>query len=241
MLKITETTDFSAGQYILVDKPYRWTSFDLVKKIMLALRKTYRLNKLKVGHTGTLDPLATGLMLICTGRFTKDAESLQTADKEYLATFALGKTTPSFDLETEVDQTYPTEHITQHLVVEALKTFIGEIEQIPPIFSAKSINGKRAYEYARKGQELELKPNKIFIKEIELLEFLNDSIKIRIVCSKGTYIRALARDIGKALHSGAYLSALKRTAIGEFRIEGAYALDELLNKLLKIKETLQVA
>jgi tRNA pseudouridine55 synthase len=241
MLDINETTDFSSGQFLLVDKPYRWTSFDLVKKVMVALKKTYQYDKLKVGHAGTLDPLATGLLLICTGRYTKQAESLQASEKEYIATVALGKTTPSFDLETEVDATFPVEHITRELVENCLTTFLGETDQVPPVFSAKSVNGKRAYKYARRGEMIEMQPNKVTIKEIELVEFSQESIIIRVVCSKGTYIRSLARDIGLALNSGGHLSALRRTAVGNYKIEEAISLDSLLDTLNNVRSKIMAA
>jgi len=175
--------------------------------------------KLKVGHAGTLDPLATGVMIVCTGKATKRIEEFQGHTKEYVATIRLGATTPSFDLEHEIDATYPTEHITQEMVEETLKQFVGSIEQVPPAFSACMVNGKRAYDMARKGQEVELKAKTLVIDEIELLEYAMPDIKVRVVCSKGTYIRALARDIGQALQSGAHLIALRRTRVGDVRVE----------------------
>jgi tRNA pseudouridine55 synthase len=187
--------------------------------------------KLKVGHAGTLDPLATGVMILCTGKNTKLIESFQYQTKEYVATIKLGATTPSFDLETEIDAEYPTEHITEDLVKETLAKFIGEIQQIPPTYSAIKINGKRAYEYARKGDEVELKPKTLVIDEIELLDYKMPEIVVRVVCSKGTYIRALARDIGEALNSGGHLTALRRTQIGDIRVENCLQYDDFVNNI----------
>ncbi|MFC4666209.1 tRNA pseudouridine(55) synthase TruB [Falsiporphyromonas endometrii] len=213
------------GEVFLFDKPYTWTSFDLVNKFRYLACKRLDIKKLKVGHAGTLDPLATGLMIVCTGRCTKKIDKLQSGVKEYIATIKLGETTPSFDLETEPDKQYPYKHITEEMVREVLKSFVGTIEQVPPAYSAISVNGKRAYKYARKGQEVELKPRILVIDEIELLDYDLPLIKIRVVCSKGTYIRALARDIGEALQSGGYLTALRRTRIGDFLIEDALSIE----------------
>ncbi|MDE6287114.1 MAG: tRNA pseudouridine(55) synthase TruB [Muribaculaceae bacterium] len=211
--------DFLSGEIICVDKPLGWTSFDAVKRIRGALTRRLGVRKLKVGHAGTLDPLATGVMIVCTGRATKRIDELQAGVKEYVATIALGATTPSFDLETEIDATYPTGHITRELTEEVLRSFTGRIEQVPPAFSACKVDGKRAYKSARAGKEVELKPRTLVIDEIELLEFAPESITVRVVCSKGTYIRALARDIGRALNSGGHLTALHRTRVGNVRIE----------------------
>ena len=211
--------DLVSGEIICIDKPLGWTSFDAVKRVRGAILRRLRVKKFKVGHAGTLDPLATGAMIITTGRATKRIEQLQAGVKEYVATVALGATTPSFDLETPVDATYPTSHITRELVEEALSRFIGAIEQVPPAFSACKIDGKRAYELARKGREVELKAKTLVIDEIELLEYSPEAITIRVVCSKGTYIRALARDIGLALGSGAHLTALRRTRVGDYTID----------------------
>ena len=211
--------DLVSGEIICIDKPLGWTSFDAVKRVRGAILRRLRVKKFKVGHAGTLDPLATGVMIITTGRATKRIEQLQAGVKEYVATVALGATTPSFDLETPVDATYPTSHITRELVEEALSRFIGAIEQVPPAFSACKIDGKRAYELARKGREVELKAKTLVIDEIELLEYSPEAITIRVVCSKGTYIRALARDIGLALGSGAHLTALRRTRVGDYTID----------------------
>ncbi len=211
--------DFISGEVLYINKPLNWTSFTLVRKLRNKLCRKLGISKLKVGHAGTLDPLATGVMIICTGKKTKLIETFQYQTKEYVATVKLGETTPSFDLETEVDGKYPTEHITKELVIDTLANFIGEIQQIPPAYSACKVEGKRAYELAREGQEVELKPKLLVIDEIELLEYSLPIIKIRVVCSKGTYIRALARDIGLALGSGAYLVGLERTRIGEVTLD----------------------
>ena len=219
--------NFKEGEVICFDKPLKWTSFAVVNKIRYHLCRKLGVKKLKVGHAGTLDPLATGVMIICTGKATKRIEEFQYHTKEYIATLMLGATTPSYDLEKEIDATYPTEHITRELVEETLKKFIGSIEQIPPAFSACMVDGKRAYDLARKGEEVNLKPKTLVIDEIELLEFdlAEMVIKIRVVCSKGTYIRALARDIGQALDSGAHLIGLCRTRVGDIRLEDCLDLE----------------
>lgn len=208
------------------DKPYEWTSFGLVAKVRYLLCKRLGVKKLKVGHAGTLDPLATGVLLVCTGKATKRIEELQAHTKEYVATLRLGATTPSFDLEKSVDAEYPTEHITREMVEETLNRFVGTIEQVPPVFSACKVNGSRAYDLARKGEEVELKAKTLVIDEMELLRCELPEIVIRVVCSKGTYIRALARDIGVALQSGAHLTALRRTRIGTVRVEDCLKLDD---------------
>lgn len=211
--------NFKEGEVLYFDKPLRWTSFAVVNKIRYHISRKLGVKKIKVGHAGTLDPLATGVMIICTGKATKRIEEFQYHTKEYIATLQLGATTPSYDLEKEIDATYPTEHITREMVEEVLQQFKGTIEQIPPAFSACKVDGKRAYDLARKGDEVELKPKTLVIDEIELLECNLPEIKIRVVCSKGTYIRALARDIGQALGSGAHLTALERTRVGNVRVE----------------------
>ena len=211
--------NFKEGEVLCFDKPLTWTSFAVVNKIRYHLCRKMGVKKLKVGHAGTLDPLATGVMILCTGKATKRIEELQAHTKEYVATLMLGATTPSYDLEKEIDATYPTEHITRELVEETLKKFIGSIEQVPPAFSACMVDGKRAYDLARKGEEVNLKAKTLVIDEIELLECELPVIKIRVVCSKGTYIRALARDIGQALDSGAHLIGLIRTRVGEVKLE----------------------
>ncbi len=223
--------NFLDGEILYIDKPLEWTSFNAVKRVRSILLRRLGTKKLKVGHAGTLDPLATGVMIICTGRATKRIESLQAGVKEYSATIALGATTPSFDLETKIDATYPTDHITRRLVEDTLKTFVGSIEQVPPAFSACKIDGRRAYKMARRGEEVDLKPKTLVIDEIELLEFAPDSITVRVVCSKGTYIRALARDIGLALGSGAHLTALRRTRVGDVTIDRCLDIDALATLL----------
>ena len=217
--------NFKEGEVLYFDKPLKWTSFAVVNKIRYHICRKLGVKKLKVGHAGTLDPLATGVMIICTGKATKRIEEFQYHTKEYVATLQLGATTPSYDLEKEIDATYPTEHITRELVEETLKRFIGSIEQIPPVFSACKVDGKRAYDLARKGEDVELKAKTLIIDEIELLECNLPEIKIRVVCSKGTYIRALARDIGEALNSGAHLTGLIRTRVGDVRLEDCLSVE----------------
>lgn len=213
--------NFKEGEVLFFNKPLGWTSFKVVGHIRYHICRRMKVKKLKVGHAGTLDPLATGVMILCTGKATKRIEEFQYHTKEYIATIQLGATTPSYDLEHEIDATYPTEHITREKIEEVLKLFLGEIQQIPPAFSACKVDGARAYDLARKGQEVELKPKLLAIDEIELLacDLEKMEIKIRVVCSKGTYIRALARDIGEALHSGAHLTGLIRTRVGEVKLE----------------------
>jgi tRNA pseudouridine55 synthase len=217
---------FREGEILLFDKPKYWTSFDVVKKVRVLLNKYKGLKKLKVGHAGTLDPLATGLIIVCTGQATKKIPEIQEKEKEYMTTFKLGETTPSFDLETAVDHTFKTDHITKELVKQTLDGFIGNIQQIPPDFSAVKVNGQRAYKKARKGIEIKLQPKSIIIRSIELLTYENTFLKIKIQCSKGTYIRALARDIGKALNSGAHITELKRTAIGNYNVDKAFTVKQ---------------
>lgn len=211
--------NFKKGEVLFFNKPLGWTSFKLVGSVRYVMSRKINAKKLKVGHAGTLDPLATGVMIVCTGKATKRIEEFQYHTKEYIATVRLGATTPSYDLEHEIDANYPTEHITKELIEETLKLFMGEIQQVPPAFSACKVDGARAYDLARKGQTVELKPKLLVIDEIELLECNLPEIKIRVVCSKGTYIRALARDIGEALHSGAHLTGLIRTRVGEVTLE----------------------
>ncbi len=223
----TETnTDLLKGGIILINKPYRWTSFDAVNKIRSILRRHYGIRKIKVGHAGTLDPLATGLVIICTGKMTKEIHHFQSLEKEYIATIELGKTTPSFDLETQIDKEFETAHITTELIEKSLEKFTGDIDQIPPLFSAKFINGKRAYSHARKGDDMELPASRVSIREMEIERFAPPELMLRIVCSKGTYIRSLARDLGYDLGSGAYLAALKRTRIGEYDLSKAVSPEE---------------
>ena len=219
--------DFITGEILYFNKPLCWTSFDLVNKFRYKLTRKLKVKKIKVGHAGTLDPLATGVMILCTGKATKRIDEFQYQTKEYIATLKLGATTPSFDLEKEIDATYPTDHITCEQVKEVLQSFVGTIQQIPPVFSACKVEGKRAYELARKGEEVELKSKTLVIDEIELLECNLPIIKMRVVCSKGTYIRALARDIGVALQSGAHLIALERTRIGEVTLDMCMSTDDI--------------
>ena len=232
--------DFIAGEVLFFNKPLTWTSFDLVNKFRYKLSRKLKVKKIKVGHAGTLDPLATGVMIVCTGKATKRIDEFQFQTKEYIATLKLGETTPSFDLEKEVDAVYPTEHITRELVEEVLKQFIGTIEQVPPVFSACKIEGKRAYELARNGEEVPLKAKTLVIDEIELLACELPVVKIRVVCSKGTYIRALARDIGVALLSGAHLIALERTRVGDVTLDQCMNpedIDAFLDREIPAEET----
>ena len=222
--------EFPEGYVAVIDKPYEWTSADVVRKIKFQLRKC-GYPKIKIGHAGTLDPLATGILLVCIGRATKQVEALQAEEKEYVAELMLGATTPSGDMEHEVDQTYPTEHITREMVEEALKSLTGEREQLPPLYSAKKVQGVRAYEFARAGEEVELKKALINIYEIEVLDFAMPYLKLRVRCSKGTYIRSLAYEVGQALNSGAYLRSLRRTRSGGFTAENGYKLENFLEKL----------
>ena len=222
---------FLEGQVCLIDKPLTWTSFDVVNKLRYAIRKNFNIKKIKVGHAGTLDPLATGLLIVCTGRATKQINEYMGQVKEYTGTFTLGATTPSYDLETEIDQQFPTEHISSDLLEKARLQFFGEIDQVPPIFSAIKKDGKKAYDLARSGEEVELKSRKIFINEFDISDLGNDKIDFRVVCSKGTYIRSLANDFGKALNSGAHLSSLRRTRIGDFKVDNALTPDEFVNQL----------
>jgi len=214
-------SDFLDGQLLLIDKPLGWSSFQAVNKIKWVIRSKFKLKKIKVGHAGTLDPLATGLLLICTGKFTKRLNELQGQAKEYTGTFYLGATTPSYDKETEIDREFPIEHITETLIQQTTQKFMGEIQQLPPIFSALKKDGKRLYEYAREGEVIEVKPRTIYISEFEITRIAMPEIDFRVVCSKGTYIRSLAHDFGKALASGAYLSALRRTKIGGYYVNKA--------------------
>lgn len=220
--------NYISGEILCIDKPLGWTSFDAVKRIRGAIQRRLGLKKFKVGHAGTLDPLATGVLIVCTGRATRRIDELQTGVKEYVADLRLGATTPSFDLETEIDATFPTGHITRRTVEEVLPRFTGAIMQVPPVFSAVKVDGKRAYKFARKGHEVELKPKQLQIDEIELIEFSPESLRLRIVCGKGTYIRALARDIGQALGSGAHLTSLRRTRVGDCRIEDSMSVDQAI-------------
>ena len=226
--------NFIEGETLLVNKPYGWTSFDVVNKLRWALKQKLNVKKIKVGHAGTLDPLATGLLVICTGKNTKKIESLSAEKKTYTGTFLLGKTTPSYDLETDFNDQFPVDHIDQKALENLRKQFIGKIKQIPPLFSAKQINGKRAYEYARKGVDLELKANNIEIEKFKLNTANFPEIKFEIICSKGTYIRSIANDFGKALKSGATLIELRRISSGILHIDQAKTVDEWLEIIDKI-------
>jgi tRNA pseudouridine55 synthase len=223
--------DFISGQVLLIDKPIHWTSFQVVNKLRWEIRNAFDIKKIKVGHAGTLDPLATGLLVICTGKMTKKIDTYQGQVKEYTGTIVLGSTTPSYDLETEIDNTFPTEHITEYLIREAAKKFIGELEQVPPIFSAIKKDGKRLYEFARAGESVEIKPRTISIFEFEITRIHGSEIDFRVVCSKGTYIRSLAHDFGKALNSGGHLSVLCRTKIGEFNVNDALSIESFIAEL----------
>ena len=222
-----EQLDLIAGATIALDKPLGWSSFSLVNKFRYESCRYLGIRKLKVGHAGTLDPLATGVMILCTGWHTKLIEQLQSGRKEYIADIRLGQTTPTYDMESEPDAFFPTEHITEELVRAKLLGFVGEIEQVPPAFSAVKVDGKRAYKLARKGREFELKAKKLTIDEIELLAYTPTQIQIRVVCSKGTYIRALARDIGLALGSGGHLTDLRRTRVGDYSLEQCYRVEDI--------------
>ena len=229
-------SSFEEGQVLLFNKPAYWTSFDLVNKIRIIIKKNLGLSKIKIGHAGTLDPLARGLLIICTGRATKRIEEFRDLDKEYIATVHFGETTPSYDLETEINGRFPVEQISENNVITALIGFLGEQEQIPPVHSAKMIGGKRAYEFARQGIPTEMQPVKVFFREVELVSFGIPDTTVRILCSKGTYIRSFARDLGKALGSGAYLSSLERTAIGPYLLKNALSIEKFENIIQELKQ-----
>ena len=223
--------DFITGEIIGIDKPLGWTSFDAVKRIRGAIQRRLGVKKFKVGHAGTLDPLASGVLVICTGRATRKISELQEGMKEYVAEITLGATTPSFDLETEIDVTFPFNHVTESLILDTLPSFTGRVMQVPPVFSAVKIDGKRAYSFARKGREVELKAKPLEIRELELMEFNPPVMRLRILCSKGTYIRALARDLGEALKTGAHLTALRRTRVGDIHADACWTIDEALEHI----------
>lgn len=223
--------DYQNGQVLLIDKPLNWTSFQVVNKMRWEIRRAFKLKKIKVGHAGTLDPLATGLLVICTGKKTKDIDTYQGQEKEYTGTFELGSTTPSYDLETAIDNTFPTEHITEALIQKTTAQFLGDIEQFPPVFSAIKKEGKRLYEFARAGEAVEIKSRRVSISTFEITKIEAKSIHFKVACSKGTYIRSLAHDFGKALNSGAHLSSLRRTRIGEFKVENAQTIEAFINSL----------
>ena len=223
--------DYLSGQVLLIDKPLNWTSFQVVNKLRWELKQAFKIKNIKVGHAGTLDPLATGLLVICTGKMTKEIDSFQGQIKEYTGTIVLGSTTPSFDLETEINETFPTAHLSEALIIETTHPFIGDIEQYPPVFSALKKDGKRLYEFARAGEEVEIKPRTVHISEFEITHIHGLNVDFRVVCSKGTYIRSLANDFGKALQTGAHLSALRRTKIGDFHVDHATSLEQFIATL----------
>jgi tRNA pseudouridine55 synthase len=223
--------DFEVGEVILVNKPLGWTSFDVVNKIRVAIRESLGIKKIKVGHAGTLDPLADGLLIICTGRFTKKIDEYQAEEKEYTGTFRIGATTPSYDLEHEIEKEFPYGHVTPELIMEAVAGLTGEIQQIPPLFSAIKIDGRRAYKFARKKRDITLEARLVNISEFEVTGIELPDVHFRIVCSKGTYIRALARDFGEALQSGAHLTKLRRIRIGRFKLSEAKELDEIIQEI----------
>jgi len=230
MISINEES-FKNGQVLMVDKPLEWTSFQVVNKLRWQIKQRFKLKKIKVGHAGTLDPLATGLLILCTGNETKNIDSYQAQIKEYTGIFTIGATTPSYDLETTIDKTFDISHITPSLIEETRKQFIGTIQQKPPIFSAIKHDGKRLYDLVRKGETAEIKSREITIFEFEITKIEMPNLHFRAVCSKGTYIRSLAFDFGKALNSGAHLSALRRTKIGEFSVDNAFSVESFIKKL----------
>lgn len=223
--------DYKSGQVLLIDKPLHWTSFQAVNKLRWAIRRAFNIKKIKVGHAGTLDPLATGLLVICTGKMTKQINTFQAQEKEYIGTFTLGSTTPSYDLETEINETFSTEHITDALINETIIQFVGTIEQYPPVFSAIKKDGKRLYEFARSGEIVDIKSRQVHISKFEITKKDDLHLKFRVVCSKGTYIRSLAHDFGKALDSGAHLSELRRIRIGDFNVTDAISPEEFIERL----------
>lgn len=222
---------FEEGEVLLINKPLNWSSFDVINRFRYFLRKQCGIQKIKVGHAGTLDPLADGLLIVCTGKFTKRIEEFQGQEKEYTGTFKLGATTPSFDLEHDVDHTYETAHITSGMIQQAAESLTGEIMQLPPVFSAIKIGGKRAYKFARKDKDPELSPRPVHIREFEITRIEMPEVDFRISCSKGTYIRSIARDFGTSLQSGAHLASLRRTRIGEFLLSNAWELEDLMEKI----------
>ncbi len=228
----TSTYNFPEGEMLLINKPFTWTSFDVVNNFRYFLKSKLGIKKVKIGHTGTLDPLATGLLILCTGRYTKRIEEFKEFDKEYTGTFVLGATTPSFDRESKVDREFPVDQITEEMIHHAVTRFKGDLKQVPPAFSAVKVKGRRAYDYARQAEEVKLNSKPIHIAEFEITSITMPEVHFRIACSKGTYIRALARDFGKALNNGAYLGALCRTRIGPYYLRDAYELEDLKNLLL---------
>lgn len=236
MISAKSKEEFLNGEVILIDKPLEWSSFQVVNKVRWLLKKQFHLKKIKVGHAGTLDPLATGLLILCVGKYTKRIEEFQAQDKEYTGTILLGATTPSYDAETEVNQTFPTDHINEELLTQTIKDFIGVIQQRPPVFSALKKDGKRLYEYARKGEEIDIPTREITIDEFEITRIALPEIDFRVVCSKGTYIRSLAHDFGQALKSGGYLTALRRTKIGNFNVANSMTIEEIDTYIRNIEE-----
>jgi tRNA pseudouridine55 synthase len=230
-MDIVPGQEYLDGQILVFDKPFEWTSFYLVKKVRGALERRYGFKNLKVGHAGTLDPLATGLMIIATGKATKRIDELQAGEKEYYATVRLGATTPGFDLEKEIDAVYPHEHVTDEMIMQVLRGMTGEVDQVPPVFSAKKVEGVRAYDKARRGEFQELEAKRVQISEIEFLGYSEPDVRLRIVCSRGTYIRAIARDLGLLLGSGGHLTALRRTRSGDFVIDNALIFEDFVKKL----------
>ena len=233
MTLIKTAEAFLSGQVLLIDKPLHWTSFQVVNKLRWEIRQAFNIKKIKVGHAGTLDPLATGLLVVCTGKMTKQIDRFQGQIKEYTGTIVLGSTTPSYDLETEIDNTFPTSHLSTPLIKETSNQFIGEIEQLPPIFSAIKKEGKRLYEYARAGEKVTIKSRKITIEDFEITKVNHLNVHFRVVCSKGTYIRTLAHDFGQALNCGGHLSALRRTRIGDFSVTDALTINDFIQSLPK--------
>ena len=223
--------DYLSGEVLLIDKPLHWTSFQVVNKLRWEIKRAYNIKKIKVGHAGTLDPLATGLLVICTGKMTKQIDSFQAQVKEYTGTLVLGSTTPSFDLETEIDKEFPTSHITEQSIRETAKDFTGDIEQAPPVYSAIKKDGKRLYEFARAGEEVTIKTRTVTISEFEITAIKDLTVQFRVVCSKGTYIRSLAHDFGQALNSGAHLAQLRRTKIGNFKVEDSQSIETFITTL----------
>ena len=230
-MKTKTVQDFLDGEVLLVDKPLEWTSFQVVNKLRWHIRQAFNLKKIKVGHAGTLDPLATGLLVICTGKMTKQIDTFQGQIKTYTGSLELGSTTPSYDLETAIDQTFPTAHITAELINNTTDQFTGEIDQFPPIFSALKKEGKRLYEFARAGEDVKIDSRKVTIQNFEILPIQDATVSFTVTCSKGTYIRSLAHDFGKALDSGAHLTALRRTKIGAFNVDDAVSIDEFISNL----------
>ena len=229
--KIEKSSHFVSGTLLLIDKPLEWTSFDVVKKVRNLIKKKLQIKKIKGGHSGTLDPLATGLLIVCTGEFTKRIEEIQGQEKTYTGQFTLGATTPSFDRETKVNHTFNTALITKQLLEETTKQFVGEITQIPPIFSALKKDGKRLYDFARENEEVEIKERKVMVHSFEITDINFPEVNFKISCAKGTYIRSIANDFGRALNSGAYLSKLCRTKIGKYNLKDAFSLNEVEEKM----------